>query len=218
MNPKNKDFSSENKSNSEGANNSSFEDASDDVTSMNLNKKEKMILLEIAMESIKSAVLGTKPNIPTINDVNLNKKCGAFVTITINGKLRGCIGNTRAVNPLWETVKMMAREAALNDPRFYPLTERDIKNIEIEISVLSPFKLINNINEIKVGKHGLFIKKGFYQGLLLPQVATDYNWDRIQFLKETCNKAGLYETCWQEKNCEIYIFSATVFSKENLNI
>ncbi|MCL5071420.1 MAG: AmmeMemoRadiSam system protein A [Actinobacteria bacterium] len=144
----------------------------------------------------------------------LNEKCGAFVTITLNGKLRGCIGNIRAVNPLWETIKMMAKEAALNDPRFYPLIPRDIENIEIEISVLSPFKLINNINEIIIGKHGLFIKKGFYQGLLLPQVATDYNWDRIQFLKETCNKAGLYENSWQEKNCEIYIFSATVFSEE----
>jgi len=194
--------------------NSSTEDNSDDITSMNLTKKEKMILLEIARESIKSAVLGIKPNIPTINDVILNEKCGAFVTITLSGKLRGCIGNIRAVNPLWETVKTMAKEAALNDPRFYPLTPRDIENIEIEISVLSPFKLINNINEIIIGKHGLFIKKGFYQGLLLPQVATDYNWDRIQFLKETCNKAGLYESSWQEKNCEIYIFSATVFSEE----
>ncbi|MCE5329056.1 AmmeMemoRadiSam system protein B [bacterium] len=196
--------------------NSSTEGNSDDVTSMSLTKKEKIILLEIAKESIKSAILGIKPNIPTINDVILNEKCGAFVTITLNGKLRGCIGNIRAVNPLWETVKMMAKEAALNDPRFYPLTAKDLENINIEISVLSPFKLINNINEIIVGKHGLFIKRGFYQGLLLPQVATDYNWDRIQFLKETCKKAGLYENSWQEKSCEIYIFSATVFSEEEI--
>jgi len=189
-----------------------------DITSLSLNKKEKIILLEIARESIKSAILGVKPNIPTINDVILNEKCGAFVTITLNGKLRGCIGNIRATHPLWETVKMMAREAALNDPRFYPLSPNEIDKIEIEISVLSPFKLINDINEIKVGKHGLFIKKGYYQGLLLPQVATDYNWDRIQFLKQTCLKAGLHENAWQDKNCEIYIFSATVFSeKEILN-
>ncbi|MDD5659133.1 MAG: AmmeMemoRadiSam system protein B [Actinomycetota bacterium] len=196
--------------------NSSSKSNSDDVTSMKLTKKEKSILLEIAKESIKSAVLGVKSNFPTINDVALNEKCGAFVTITSNGKLRGCIGNIRAINPLWETIKTMAKEAALNDPRFYPLTAKDIENINIEISVLSPFKLINNINEISVGKHGLFIKRGFYQGLLLPQVATDYSWDRIQFLKETCKKAGLYENCWQEKNCEIYIFSATVFSEEDL--
>lgn len=216
-NPSDKNSSAETRTTKESINNSLQEDVSEDITSMNLNKKEKIILLEIARESIKSTILGIKPNIPTINDVILNEKCGAFVTITINGKLRGCIGNIRAVNPLWETVKMMAKEAALNDPRFYPITARDIKNIEIEISVLSPFKLINNLNEIKVGKHGLFIKKGFYQGLLLPQVATDYNWDRTQFLKETCNKAGLYENSWQKKDCEIYIFSATVFSEEELN-
>lgn len=189
----------------------------EDITSMNLNKKEKLILLEIARESIKSAILGIKPGISTINDVILNEKCGAFVTITINDRLRGCIGNIRAANPLWETVKIMAKEAALNDPRFYPLNAADIKNIRIEISVLSPFKLINNLDEIKVGRHGLFIKKGFYQGLLLPQVAADYKWDRTQFLKETCHKAGLYENAWQDKNCEIYIFSATVFSEDELN-
>lgn len=206
-----------NKSNAVNASgNISDENTSDDVTSMSLTKKEKIILLEIARESIKSAILGIKPNIPTINDIILNEKCGAFVTITLNGKLRGCIGNIRAVNPLRETVKMMAREAALNDPRFYPLTAKEIDNIEIEISVLSPFKLINNINEIKVGKHGLFIKKGYYQGLLLPQVATDYNWNRIQFLRQTCLKAGLHENAWQDKNCEIYIFSATVFSEKDL--
>jgi len=217
MNPSGKKNISSDETSAGYDKNSSPEDNSDDVTSMSLTKREKKILLEIAKESIKSAVLGIKPNIPTINDVILNEKCGAFVTITLNGKLRGCIGNIRAISPLWETVKTMAKEAALNDPRFYPLTAKDIENIEIEISVLSPFKLINNINEITVGKHGLFIKKGFYQGLLLPQVATDYNWDRIQFLKETCNKAGLYENSWQEKNCEIYIFSATVFGEEELD-
>lgn len=189
----------------------------EDTTSMTLNKKEKLILLEIARESIKSAVLGIKPNISNINDVILNEKCGAFVTITISDKLRGCIGNIRAASPLWETVKIMAKEAALNDPRFYPLNASDIENIKIEISVLSPFKLINNIDEIKAGRHGLFIKKGFNQGLLLPQVATDYNWDRTQFLKETCHKAGLTENAWQDKNCEIYIFSATVFNEDDLN-
>ncbi|MHB1377682.1 MAG: AmmeMemoRadiSam system protein B [Candidatus Humimicrobiaceae bacterium] len=202
----------------ENGNDSSDKEDFEDTTSMSLNKKEKLILLEIARESIKSAILGVRPNIPTINDVNLNEKCGAFVTLTINGKLRGCIGNIRAVSPLWETVKIMAKEAALNDPRFYPLAPADIKNIRVEISVLSPFKLINNLDEIKVGTHGLFIKKGFNQGLLLPQVATDYKWDRTQFLKETCHKAGLHESAWQDKNCDIYIFSATVFNEDELNL
>ena len=203
--------------NKENSNDSSDKEDLDDTTSMSLNKSEKLLLLEIARESIKSAILGIRPNIPTINDVILNEKCGAFVTLTIDGKLRGCIGNTRAVSPLWETVKIMAKEAALNDPRFYPLVAADINNIRIEISALSPFKLINNLDEIKVGTHGLFIKKGFNQGLLLPQVATDYKWGRTQFLKETCHKAGLHESAWQEKNCDIYIFSATVFNEDELS-
>jgi len=186
----------------------------EDVTSLNLTDEQKKILLEIARISIMSAVLDTKPSYPKILDPILNEKCGAFVTITVNGKLRGCIGNIRASMPLWETVKEMAREAALNDPRFYPLTPRELDDIEIEISVLSPFKLINDIEEIEVGKHGLFIKMGYYQGLLLPQVAVEYNWDRIEFLKQTCRKAGLYELCWKEKGCEIYIFSATIFNEK----
>jgi AmmeMemoRadiSam system protein B/AmmeMemoRadiSam system protein A len=196
--------------------NSPDEEGQDDTASMMLNKKEKTLLLEIARDSIKNAILRVKTGIRSINDVALNEKCGAFVTITLNGRLRGCIGNIRAVTPLWETVRSMAREAALNDPRFYPLSQADVNNIKIEISVLSPLKLINDIDEIKVGVHGLFIKKGFSQGLLLPQVATDYKWDKKQFLKETCHKAGLHESAWQDRNCDIYIFSATVFNEDEL--
>jgi len=182
--------------------------------SMELEIEHKKILIEIAKESIKNAVTGQKTNYPFINDPVLLQNCGAFVTISLNGRLRGCIGNIKAQHPLWETIKSMAKEAATGDPRFYPLNPGELKEIEIEISVLSSFKLINSIDEIKVGRHGLFIKKGYYQGLLLPQVAQDYKWDRLEFLKQTCTKAGLYESCWKEKSCEIYIFSATVFGEE----
>lgn len=184
------------------------------LSSMRLSDDQKKILLEIARKSIISSVLETNVSYPSINDSVLNEKCGAFVTLSVSGNLRGCIGNIRASIPLWETVKKMAREAALNDPRFYPVSKNELDDIEIEISVLSPFMLINDINQIEVGRHGLFIKKGFYQGLLLPQVATDYNWDRTEFLGQTCRKAGLSESCWKEKNCEIYIFSATVFNDD----
>ena len=110
----------------------------------------------------------------------------------------------------------MAVESALRDPRFPSVSPLELKNIDIEISVLSPLKKVVDIKEIEVGKHGILIKIGFYQGLLLPQVATDYGWNRTQFLEQTCHKAGLHKDCFKEKNCEIYIFSATVFSEEDL--
>ncbi len=185
-----------------------------DLTSMELNDSRKKLLLEIARKSLVSSVLKTNVSYPDVSDSVLNEKCGAFVTLSISGNLRGCIGNIRASAPLWETVRKMAREAALSDPRFYPVSKNEIDDIEIEISVLSPFILINDTSQIEVGRHGLFIKKGFHQGLLLPQVAADYNWDTVEFLGQTCRKAGLPELCWKEKNCEIYIFSATVFSEE----
>ncbi|MDP3012272.1 MAG: AmmeMemoRadiSam system protein A, partial [Candidatus Hydromicrobium sp.] len=132
------------------------------------------------------------------------------------GNLRGCIGNITAETPLWETIRNMAIESALRDPRFPSVSPWELENIDIEISVLSPLKRINNLEEIEVGKHGLFIKKGFYQGLLLPQVATDYKWNRIQFLEQTCCKAGLNKDCYKQVTTEIFIFSAIVFGEKDL--
>ena len=189
------------------------------MTSLELNKNQKKILLEIARKTIEKAVNNEKlPDFTDLvkNDPVLHEKCGAFVTIHKDGNLRGCIGNIASSIPLWQTVKKMAVEASLRDPRFLPVSPSEVKDLDIEISVLSPFEKIDDINKIEVGKHGLFIKHGFYQGLLLPQVATEYGWDRIQFLEHTCLKAGLYRDCYKEKKCEIYIFSATVFSEKEL--
>jgi AmmeMemoRadiSam system protein A len=105
----------------------------------------------------------------------------------------------------------MAAAAAFNDPRFESLTTKELKDVELEISVLTPLQRIRDLKEIEVGKHGLYIKKGFYSGLLLPQVATEYNWDRLTFLEETCRKAGLPRHAWKEKDTEIYLFSADIF-------
>ncbi len=193
------------------------ENQENDLSSLELTNDQKKILLEIARESIISAVLKTRFSYPQIDDPVLNKECGAFVTLTIAGNLKGCIGNIRAKYPLWKTIRQMAQEAALNDPRFYPVNKKELDDIEIEISVLSPFVLIKDISLIEVGKHGLFIKKGFYQGLLLPQVAIDYNWNKTEFLDQTCRKAGLSESCWKEENCEIYIFSATIFNEKEFS-
>lgn len=184
------------------------------MESINLNPEQKKILLNIARKTIENAVKGRKIPHFDIQDPILNTKCGAFVTLHINNRLRGCIGNIIGRASLWETVRDMATESALNDPRFPPVTPSELESINIEISVLSPLKKIQDTKEIEVGKHGIFIKKGFYQGLLLPQVATDYGWNRIQFLEQTCNKAGLNKDCWKERSCEIYIFSATIFSEK----
>ncbi len=105
----------------------------------------------------------------------------------------------------------MAVAAAFDDPRFDPLTAKELKDLALEISVLTPMERLKIVDEIEVGKHGLYIKKGFYSGLLLPQVATEYGWDRITFLEETCRKAGLPRNAWKEKGTEIYLFSADIF-------
>ena len=105
----------------------------------------------------------------------------------------------------------MAEAAALRDPRFPPVNEKELPDLEIEISVLTPLKKIADVSEIEVGKHGIYIKKGWNSGLLLPQVATEYGWNRQTFLEHTCQKAGLPSNAWKEKGTEIYIFSADIF-------
>ena len=107
----------------------------------------------------------------------------------------------------------MAQASATKDPRFYPLKETDLENFSLEISVLSPLQKIEEIDEIEVGKHGIYIEKSFYRGVLLPQVALEHNWDRLTFLQQTCLKAGLPTDAWQADDADIYVFSAQVFGE-----
>lgn len=178
-----------------------------------LNKEEKKKLMEIARFSVIEAVTGKRQFLPNVTEERLKENCGAFVTLKENGQLRGCIGYIQAVKPLFETVKDVAKSAAVNDYRFSPVTESELEKLEYEISVLTPLKKIKDINEIEVGKHGLVMKRGLNSGLLLPQVATEYNWDRDTFLRETCRKAGLPSDAWKDKATEIYTFSAEVFGE-----
>ncbi|RKY39548.1 MAG: AMMECR1 domain-containing protein [Candidatus Omnitrophota bacterium] len=180
--------------------------------SQDLSFSEKKRLLEVARNSI--GVYLRKRERMEIKEANprLLKKRGVFVTLKKNGNLRGCIGYIQPVKPLIEAVRDMAIEAAFNDPRFSPLQEKEMKEIEIEISVLSPLRRVEDIKEIKVGRDGLLIRKGFSSGLLLPQVATEYNWDREEFLMHTCYKAGLSPDAWRE-GAEIYTFTAEVFTE-----
>jgi AmmeMemoRadiSam system protein A len=178
---------------------------------MELTAKEKEVLLDIAKKAIAAGI--NRKEIPElkIDSENLKQKRGAFVTLKKSGQLRGCIGYIKAYKPLGETVQEMAIAAAFNDPRFPSLKSDELQHLTFEISVLSPFKRIKDVNEIEVGKHGLYIVRGYNSGLLLPQVAIEYEWDRETFLKETCHKAGLPLQAWMDKETEIYIFSAEYF-------
>ena len=179
--------------------------------SLGLTEDEKKTLRQIAYTTIEGRVQGEKtPRVDVLTE-SLKEKRGAFVTLHKRGQLRGCIGLIQPNKPLHQTVEEMAAAAAFNDPRFESLTSKELKEIELEISVLTPLERVRDVKDIKVGKHGLYIKKGFSSGLLLPQVATDHNWDRITFLEETCRKAGLPQNAWKDKDAEIYLFSADIF-------
>ncbi|MFA4911892.1 MAG: AmmeMemoRadiSam system protein B [Desulfobacteria bacterium] len=183
---------------------------------LGLNKEEKKTLLSIAKTAIECRV--KNQNLPKfdIRSDTLREKRGAFVTLHKHGSLRGCIGNIHGNKPLYITIEEMAIASAFNDPRFKPVTEGEIKDLDIEISVLTPLRKIDNVEDIQVGKHGIYIEKGYYSGLLLPQVATEYRWDSTTFLEQTCNKAGLPKSAWKDKDTRIYIFSADIFSEEEL--
>ena len=177
-----------------------------------LNKKEQRELLKIARETIVGYVTTGKVPVVETASIGLQSESGCFVTIKKSGQLRGCIGNFISSQPLYRLIQEMAVSAATRDPRFYPMKPVDLDDFELDISVLSPLKLTESVDEIVVGVHGIYIVKGSYRGVLLPQVATEYGWDRDTFLKHTCLKAGLPENAWQ-KECEIYIFSAQVFGE-----
>lgn len=183
------------------------------MKNLELDRKQKDLLLRIARETVENAVTGSSTGEYDIDDPVLNTECGAFVTIHKLGTLRGCIGNITASTPLWVTVMNMAVEASTRDPRFPPVTPVELEDIDIEISALSPLQKIEDIKEIEVGRHGVLIRKGFSQGLLLPQVATENGFDRISFLEHTCLKAGLARNCYRDSGCEVLIFSASVFGE-----
>jgi hypothetical protein len=178
---------------------------------LGLTDEEKETLHKIARAAIESNFRGKKLPEIEITSETLKEKRGAFVTLHKHGNLRGCIGYIRAQKPLNETIREMAIAAAFQDSRFDQVTKKELKDIDIEISVLTPLKRIKSTEEIEVGKHGIYIIKGFYSGLLLPQVATEYRWDKKTFLEHTCAKAGLPDDAWKEKDTEIYIFSADIF-------
>jgi AmmeMemoRadiSam system protein B/AmmeMemoRadiSam system protein A len=185
-----------------------------ELETLRLGPEEKEQLLRIARHSVESAVRTGESPKPTGRGLsNLEKEAATFVTLTKHGELRGCVGSILATQPLVSAVADAAVGAALNDHRFPPVSRTELGDLEYEISVLSRFKRVADPELIQVGEHGLLIEKGRYRGLLLPQVATDRNWDRKTFLEQTCVKAGLHPQAWKDPETEIYAFSATVFGE-----
>ncbi len=147
------------------------------------------------------------------DDPLLARRSGVFVTLKEHGVLRGCIGHTHANLPLYQAVQQMAVSAATADPRFPPLTTEGLHDVSVEISVLAPFRRVTDVEQIRVGEHGLMIYKGNRRGLLLPQVPVEQGWDRAEYLDNLCQKAGLAVDCWQE-GATLYAFTALVFGEE----
>ena len=181
-----------------------------------LNKEQRKKLLELARRSIETYLKTGKKLEVAEQDPVLNKEMGAFVTLHEHGELRGCIGNIVGKGPLYLTVRDMAVESAVGDPRFPALALLDLKNVEIEISVLSPLKRVSSAEEIQLGEHGVLVRRGYNSGLFLPQVATETGWSKEEFLSSLCaHKAGLPPDAWKDKDTELYIFTAEVFSEKS---
>jgi AmmeMemoRadiSam system protein A len=176
-----------------------------------LNDAEKQLLLQIARGAIEDQLSGGPAWSPETVPEILREKRGIFVTLHKGGRLRGCIGYIDAVKPLHEAVGEMARAAAFGDPRFSPVRSDEAAQLELEISVLTPLRKIQDPSEIQVGQHGLYITGQARSGLLLPQVATEYGWDRETFLEHTCLKAGLQPEAWRDPKIEIFVFEADIF-------
>ena len=137
--------------------------------------------------------------------------CGAFVTLHLNGNLRGCIGSIVSRSPLEETLRDAARSAAFSDPRFPPLTREEWAEIDLEISLLSPMERVDSPEELEMGIHGAMLEAPMGRGLFLPQVATEQGWDRETFMDHLCRKAGLPMDYWKNGSYSLYRFSALVF-------
>ena len=187
-----------------------------------LTDEEKRALKEIALTSIKDSLAGKgiqftihNSQFTILGDAKrqsraLNSKCGAFVSLHKNGRLRGCIGHFGEDTPLYEIVAEMARAAAFEDPRFMPVTADELPDIDIEISVLTPMKRIKSLDEFELHRHGIYIRKGYHSGTFLPQVADEVNWTKEEFVGHCSqDKAGLGWDGWRD--AELYVYEAIVF-------
>ncbi len=181
-----------------------------------LDKQDQAILLKLARQSAETAVRERKllDPVPQPGSDLLMDERGAFVTLKKDGELRGCIGYITGLKPLYLTVRDVAAYAAARDTRFPPVSVTELRDLHYEISVLSAFRRVTDVKKIQVGRHGLFIKKGSYEGVLLPQVAVEQGWNRSTFLEEACLKAGLPRNAWKDEDTDLFTFTAQVFGEQ----
>ncbi len=180
--------------------------------------QDKIRLLEIARSTVNGYIRNKKvPEVdPTGLSKNMKLQTGAFVTLKKKGALRGCIGRFTANIPLYQVIQEMAVASATQDYRFSPVQFNEVDGLEIEISVLSPMKRISDIRELKLGRDGIYIKKGSAAGTFLPQVATETGWTKEEFLGHCArDKAGIGWDGW--KDAELYTYEATVFSESEFS-
>ncbi|MEA4855501.1 MAG: AmmeMemoRadiSam system protein A [Solidesulfovibrio sp.] len=182
-----------------------------DAFRFSLTDEEKASLKDLVRLRIAARLAGRDPASPRPPTGKLREPHGAFVTLTLRGRLRGCIGHIVGDRPLFETIGDMAEAAAFGDPRFTPLTREEFQDIAIEISVLSPLTPCPDPALVEVGRHGLLVRRGARSGLLLPQVPVEWGWDRETFLDQTCRKAGLEPGCWRHPDTKLSWFEAEVF-------
>jgi AmmeMemoRadiSam system protein A len=180
--------------------------------SSKLDLKQQQFLLKLARKAIEYKLESGKTLKVKVDDKTLKKERGAFVTLKVNGELRGCIGYPFPYKSLYQTIIEVAVSSATQDFRFPSLTLDELKETKIEISVLTRPEVIKDPKEIEVGKHGIVISKSGQKGLLLPQVPTEHDWDLETYLRHGCLKAGLAEDEWK-KGAQIEVFSAQVFSE-----
>ncbi|MBN2582097.1 MAG: AmmeMemoRadiSam system protein A [Planctomycetes bacterium] len=182
-----------------------------------LSHEQRQALMRIARQSVEAAVGGQRPQRVTMDDPQLAEHCGAFVTFKTRGRLRGCIGQFIADRPLYEVVQKMAIAAATEDPRFLDdrIQPGEVAALEIEISVLSPLKRTSDPLSLELGKHGIYVRKGYRAGCFLPQVATETGWSKEEFLSQCCGgKAGLAPDAWRDPATEVYLFTAEIIEED----
>ena len=185
---------------------------------ISVSQAEKLI--KLAKDAIISVFENTQLKVSEKIKNEFGEDRGVFVSLYVKDELNGCIGFPEPVMPLYSAVVDAAKSAAFRDPRFLGLEKNDLKDLRVELSVLTiPKKIVvqnpsEYVNQVKIGQDGLIVRKNGYSGLLLPQVATEWEWDAKSFLDNTCIKAGLNPECWMEGECSVYKFQAQVFSME----
>jgi AmmeMemoRadiSam system protein A len=182
------------------------------MSDQRLDIDQQRFLLKLARDAIRYHLESGKPLPVVVEEGALREKRGAFVTLKHKEELRGCIGYPLPQDPLYQTILEAAVMAATQDHRFPPLSQDELPEVQIEISVLTLPRKIEDVSEIVLGEHGIIVHQGLHRGLLLPQVPVEWGWDLDTYLRHGCLKAGLEEDAWK-KGAEIQVFSAQVFSE-----